>query len=227
MLTGLWHRAIVGSNDKHPQINPMNARNHIIYEFVMSGDIDKSYRPTRIQFSVSKAQTNGQTASFFFFKSISVHTGGEGIEELQAYLDEQAHKAKRNSSFGYFRLSIDRAFLIKGAGLVVTGTITSGSVKVGDTLNLVPRNINVRIRSLYVHDKQCEQAIAGQRCALNISGNLGKDEIERGDWLVDTRSAFTTMRFDGRVSILADAVISLKHMAPVRFFTKYVLPWST
>ena len=146
------------------------------------------------------------------------NTSGEGIEELQAYLDQQAREAERNSSPGYFRLSIDRAFLIKGAGLVVTGTITSGSVKVGDALKLVPQNINVRIRSLQVQDKQCEQASAGQRCALNIKGNLGKDEIERGDWLVDIRSAFTTLRFDGRVSMLADAEISLKHMAPIKLY---------
>ncbi|MCR9258319.1 MAG: selenocysteine-specific translation elongation factor [Pseudomonadaceae bacterium] len=81
-----------------------------------------------------------------------------------------------------FRMAIDRAFSIKGAGLVVTGTVHSGVVSADDTLFHFPSGDTVRVRSIRAQDQDAEQAIAGDRCALNISG-LNVQDVARGHWL--------------------------------------------
>lgn len=142
----------------------------------------------------------------------------KGIPELASYLKNEANKQPAKSTSGHFRLSIDRAFLIKGSGLVVTGTIASGSVRVGDSLMLLPANVSVRVRALQVQEEERQQASSGQRCALNISGDIEKEEIERGDWLVESGISQTTSRFDARVSLLQNAPFALKHMSPIKLY---------
>jgi selenocysteine-specific elongation factor len=83
-----------------------------------------------------------------------------------------------------FRLAIDRAFTVKGAGLVVTGTALSGEVNVGDTLWLTGVDKPMRVRGLHAQNQPVEQAWAGQRIALNIAGDAQKEELNRGDWLL-------------------------------------------
>jgi selenocysteine-specific elongation factor len=79
-------------------------------------------------------------------------------------------------------LHVDRAFTIRGAGTVVTGTLWSGSIARGDTLVLLPADRRVRVRGVQVHDQPVEQAAAGQRVAVNLIG-VGVGEVERGDVL--------------------------------------------
>ena len=81
-------------------------------------------------------------------------------------------------------LHIDRAFTIHGAGTVVTGTLWSGSLAPGDTLDLLPARRSVRVRSLQVHDEPAERAYAGQRVAVNLAGIALRD-VARGDALAD------------------------------------------
>ncbi|MEL0153043.1 MAG: hypothetical protein VW779_07450, partial [Halieaceae bacterium] len=64
-----------------------------------------------------------------------------------------------------FRLSIDRRFHVKGAGVVVAGTASAGRVCIGDTLRLLPRGVDVRVKEVRANDVQDETAIAGQRVA--------------------------------------------------------------
>jgi selenocysteine-specific elongation factor len=142
----------------------------------------------------------------------------KGIAELAKHLELEENKPIEKSSSGYFRLSIDRAFLIKGSGLVVTGTVASGTVKVGDSLMLIPQNTPLRIRSIQIQEQKAEQAFCGQRCALNISGDIEKDDIERGDWLLDSNIAQSTTRFDSRITLLKHASFSLKHMSPIKLY---------
>ena len=97
---------------------------------------------------------------------------GDGVAALQSHLLSCAEQTTARSSTGYFRLSIDRAFTARGAGLVVTGTASSGSVRVGDSLTLLPKGTELRVRSIRAHDEPVESACAGQRVALNISGKL-------------------------------------------------------
>jgi selenocysteine-specific elongation factor len=143
---------------------------------------------------------------------------GDGISELDLYLAEEAKRKSSKIASGYFRLSIDRAFLIKGSGLVVTGTVAGGSVQVGETVTLLPQNIPIRIRSIQIQEQQSPKAEFGQRCALDISGDVEKDDIERGDWLVATQATQSTTRFDAKVSLLNHASFTLKHMSPVKLY---------
>ena len=142
----------------------------------------------------------------------------KGISALGLYLESEARQLPAKSTSGHFRLSIDRAFLMKGSGLIVTGTVASGTVQQGDTLILLPQNVSVRLRSLQAQEEEKSRAFSGQRCALNISGGVEKDDIERGDWLVAPEINHTTMRFDARISLLRHASFALKHMSPIKLY---------
>lgn len=109
-------------------------------------------------------------------------TQGTGIDALRdhlLHLPERPHPEHQR-----FRLAIDRAFTVKGAGLVVTGTALSGDVKVGDTLWLTGVDKPMRVRGLHAQNQATEQAHGGQRIALNIVGDAQKEELSRGDWLL-------------------------------------------
>lgn len=143
---------------------------------------------------------------------------GKGIEELASFLETESDRYTVRSRRGYFRLSIDRAFNIKGSGLVVTGTIISGRVSSGDSLQLLPHEKSVRIRSLQTQEKQVDQAFAGQRCALDITGDINRADIERGDWLLDPQFKVLTTRFDAELDVLPRLPFSIKHMTPVKLY---------
>jgi selenocysteine-specific elongation factor len=144
------------------------------------------------------------------------NTSGEGMADLLAWLEDRARSSAAREARGQFRLSIDRAFNLKGAGLVVTGTATAGTVAVGDSLKLQPRDVKLRVRSIHVQDEEASVAVAGQRCALNVVGDVEKDGIQRGDWLVDVKSGPVTRRIDARVNLLASAPFPLKHLSPLK-----------
>ncbi|NIY48872.1 selenocysteine-specific translation elongation factor [Cedecea colo] len=113
---------------------------------------------------------------------VTAATAGTGIAELREHLQqipERAHPRQHR-----FRLAIDRAFTVKGAGLVVTGTALSGEVKVGDTLWLTGADKPMRVRGLHAQNQPMDAAFAGQRIALNVSGDAEKADISRGDWLL-------------------------------------------
>jgi len=106
----------------------------------------------------------------------------QGIDALRAHLLQLGER--QHVEHQRFRLAIDRAFTVKGAGLVVTGTALSGEVSVGDTLWLTGANTPMRVRGLHAQNQPVEQARAGQRIALNISGDAQKEQLNRGDWLL-------------------------------------------
>ncbi|WP_318374235.1 selenocysteine-specific translation elongation factor [Enterobacter sp.] len=113
---------------------------------------------------------------------ITAATAQRGIDELREHLlhlPEREHVQHQR-----FRLAIDRAFTVKGAGLVVTGTALSGEVRTGDTLWLTGINKPMRVRGLHAQNQPVDHAMAGQRIALNISGDAEKESITRGDWLL-------------------------------------------
>ncbi|WP_446030460.1 selenocysteine-specific translation elongation factor [Lelliottia amnigena] len=113
---------------------------------------------------------------------VTVATEGRGIDELRAHLQQLSSREQTRDH--RFRLAIDRAFTVKGAGLVVTGTALSGEVKVGDSLWLTGVNKPMRVRGLHAQNQPSEQAHAGQRIALNIAGDAEKEQLNRGDWLL-------------------------------------------
>ena len=113
---------------------------------------------------------------------VTVATEGRGIGELRHHLQQLL--SRDHASHHRFRLAIDRAFTVKGAGLVVTGTALSGEVKVGDSLWLTGVNKPMRVRGLHAQNQPAEHAHAGQRIALNIAGDAEKEQLNRGDWLL-------------------------------------------
>jgi len=146
---------------------------------------------------------------------VSAHTGA-GIDALRAHLHAAARSIPRRSDRGRFRLAIDRCFTLTGAGTVVTGTVHSGRVRVGDRLLLSPSGIEVRVRSLHAQNQPAETGMAGQRCALNLVGSdLEKRDIRRGDWVVDPVLHLPTQRLDARLRVLPNAPRPLRHWTPV------------
>ena len=145
-----------------------------------------------------------------------------GINALTAFLDQQAKTLKPRGCDGLFRLSIDRAFTLKGSGLVVTGTVTSGAVSVGETVRLSSTASNfetsVRIRSIHTQNEQAEVGRAGQRCAFNIVGDVDKQAISRGDYLSAVGCIEPSFRFDARIQIAADVHVAIKHMMPIKVY---------
>ncbi|MTH45499.1 selenocysteine-specific translation elongation factor [Intestinirhabdus alba] len=113
---------------------------------------------------------------------ITAASEGRGVEALRDHLRQLP--ARERAGNQRFRLAIDRAFTVKGAGLVVTGTALSGEVRVGDTLWLTGVNKPMRVRGLHAQNQATERAQAGQRIALNIVGDAEKEQLNRGDWLL-------------------------------------------
>ena len=141
---------------------------------------------------------------------------GSGVDRLKAHLDAKAGEIERRPADGHFRLAVDRAFTVVGAGLVVTGTAFSGGVAVGDQLVLSPRRIPVRVRGLHAQDRKAESGRAGERLALNIVGqSLGKDDVARGDWVVAEAAHLPARRIDAIVRILDDETRPVAHWTPV------------
>ena len=98
------------------------------------------------------------------------------------------------------RLPVDRAFSIKGFGTVVTGTLISGQLAVGDQVEVLPAGIKTRVRNVQVHGHDTERAAAGQRTAINLQG-LNVEQVERGSVLAPAGSLRATSMVDAGSSI--------------------------
>jgi selenocysteine-specific elongation factor len=111
-------------------------------------------------------------------------TTGAGLDELRGALGDAADKVEERSADGPTRLFVDRVFTLRGIGTVVTGTLWSGSVGEGDVLRAEPAGLEVRVRSVQVHDHPVERAEAGQRVAAALPG-IERGRLARGDALVE------------------------------------------
>jgi len=140
----------------------------------------------------------------------------EGIPELKEALLELAarHETTVDAS-APVRLPIDRAFHLRGLGVVVTGTLASGIVRPGDVLDLLPAGSAVRVRSVQVHGTAREQAWAGERTSLQVAGAT-LEELARGAQLVTPESLASTVRLCGRFRLLPDAPEPLHGSVPIR-----------
>ena len=142
---------------------------------------------------------------------------GEGIEVLQSWLDQRLEVHKVKVPQGYFRLSIDRSFNLKGIGLVVTGTVMAGEISEGDTVRLLPQEIDLRIRGLHVQDEPATHAESGARCALNLSGDIEKTHINKGDWLVGQGAEGASNTFIAKVQFL-ETPVKRRHGMPFKLY---------
>ena len=142
-------------------------------------------------------------------------TLGTGIESLRTTLAGAARTLERESQAGRgLRFAIDRVFSVAGSGTVATGTVFNGSVAVGDRLLLTPAGTEVRVRGIHKDGKAANQASAGERCGLNLSG-IELTDAARGDWVVAPALHAPTQRLDVQVRLLASESRPLKHWTPV------------
>ncbi|ANC05424.1 translation elongation factor [Pseudomonas putida] len=141
---------------------------------------------------------------------------GEGVEVLRQALVEARTQVLRRGSQGGFRLAIDRAFAVSGAGVVVTGTALAGQVSAGDTLLLGKAGKAVRVRGLHAQNQAALVAEAGQRVALNISAErLAVEHVHRGDWLVPEWLHAPSSRIDIELALLPGETRTFEHFSAV------------
>lgn len=129
---------------------------------------------------------------------------GEGIPELLEAVERLCDRLPERSSNGICRLAVDRVFTMSGFGTVVTGTLWSGSIRQGDTLELLPACRQVRVRSLQVHGEKRDEVFQGERVAVNLTG-VEKNLVVRGSWLAAEGKLVNSQRMDIRLELLPEA----------------------
>jgi selenocysteine-specific elongation factor len=140
---------------------------------------------------------------------------GQGLDELLEALRRAAQNAPSRDSARPFRLPIDRAFVIKGFGTVVTGTLISGTLEKETEVEIYPTSRVARIRGVQAHGKSATNAAAGQRTAVNLAA-VETSDLARGMVLAPPGRFRPTARFDARLHLLKSAR-PLKNRAPVHF----------
>lgn len=147
---------------------------------------------------------------------VSTQTG-RGIDDLRARLAASAKHVSKRSADGRFRLAVDRVFTLQGIGVVVTGTVLSGSVRVDDHVLISPSGLPARVRSLHAQNRPAEIGRAGDRCALNLAGEgVTKESIHRGDVVLDPDLHAPTDRIDARLRLLPGETKPIKQRLTVR-----------
>jgi len=143
-------------------------------------------------------------------------TTGAGLDELRTELVRLAGEVPGKDPDGLLRLPLDRAFIMKGFGTVVTGTLVGGRLRLGDDVLLLPSGVQAKARGLQVHGAAVEEAVAGQRTAVNLGG-LSRADVERGEVLVHPGTLEATSLVDGFVRQLAVCKKPLRQRARVLF----------
>lgn len=144
------------------------------------------------------------------------NTTGEGLDTLVALLDQRAQEVQEKSAQGPFRLPIDRVFTIPGFGTVVTGTLWSGRIRLGDTVEIQPTGLTSRVRGLQSHGQKVEEAVAGSRTAVNLSG-IEVSQIQRGEVLAPPGLLTPSYILDAHLYLLPRLEHPLKNRTRIRF----------
>lgn len=141
---------------------------------------------------------------------------GQGIPQLASTLDHLSQEIEGRPADGLFRLPIDRVFTMKGFGTIVTGTMISGSLSLGETVQILPSGMEGKVRNLQVYNRSVERAVAGERTAVNLQG-IETSAIERGDVLIRPNTLRPTQLIEAYLEYLPDAPRPLKHRTKARF----------
>src|SRR5262245_4290203 len=134
---------------------------------------------------------------------VSARTG-QGLPELKAALARLAGEAAPRAGGGLLRLPVDRSFTLRGFGTVVTGTLVSGALALGDEVELLPSERRARVRGLQVHGAAVERVEAGNRAAVNLSG-VDVNDVERGHVLARPGTLRATSMVDVELALLPSA----------------------
>ena len=140
-----------------------------------------------------------------------------GLDVLLQSLTQLLETKPARPDLGRPRLPVDRVFSMSGFGTVVTGTLSDGTLSVGDEVQILPSGQAGRVRGLQTHKKKEEQAAPGSRTAVNISG-VNTEEVRRGEVIVRPNQYQPTRRIDARLRLLKDVSSPLKHGSEVKVF---------
>jgi len=140
---------------------------------------------------------------------------GVGCDLLASELDRLLDGLEARDSLAPFTMPIDRAFIMRGFGTVVTGSVARGTVHEGDEVDVLPRGISARVRSVQVHNRKAGSAHAGQRAALNLQG-VPREQVDRGDIVCAPGSLAATSMLDVELRVLPSAPGPVKHWDRVR-----------
>ncbi|NVL91303.1 MAG: selenocysteine-specific translation elongation factor [Desulfobacterales bacterium] len=143
---------------------------------------------------------------------------GQGFPELLETLETLCKAVPERTPGGLFRLPVDRVFTMKGFGTVVTGSLVSGKVRVGETVMIYPSGIQSKVRGLQVHGRAADQATAGIRTAINFQG-VDRDAISRGDVVGGVNTLKPSYMVDALLAYLSSNEKPLKNRTKVRFHT--------
>jgi len=145
-------------------------------------------------------------------------TTGQGIPELVQALETLSASIPERSSTNLFRLPVDRVFTMKGFGTVITGTLISGMIRVGDPVMIYPSGVTSKVRGIQVHNASVEHAVSGMRTAINFQG-LEKASINRGDVLSSPNALTSSFMVDVRLHFLKSNKKPVKNRTRIRFHT--------
>lgn len=140
---------------------------------------------------------------------------GEGLDDLKNAIQDLIACSEPRIDTGVFRMPIDRHFIIKGFGTVVAGTILSGSVQIGDLLEILPQKSRVKVRGIEVHNQKVDRAVIGYRAAINLAG-VEKEAVDRGQVLAQIGYFEPSWFVNGSLSLLPSAAKPLKTFTRVR-----------
>ena len=141
----------------------------------------------------------------------------KGIDVLLDTIDKKTNDIEAKNIEKNARLNVDRSFQVKGFGTVVTGTLTEGSISVGDELVIYPKEVKAKVRNIQVHSKDVETAYAGQRTAINLA-NIKFDDVKRGDTLATAGSLTKTYMLDTEIKLINDERSNLELWDRVRVY---------
>ena len=141
---------------------------------------------------------------------------GEGLDVLRGEIAARLAAPAGPTPPGYFRMPVDRAFVMRGHGVVVTGTAIAGTVSEGDPVRVLPGGESARVRSLESHGVAVRSAGHGQRVAMNLVG-IEREDLGRGHVVCDERLERVTDRLDARIEIRPAARRPLPSHSRVRF----------
>lgn len=126
----------------------------------------------------------------------------ESYNTLKNLLKDELKKIDLEERERYFRMDIDRVFSVKGFGCVVTGTVKSGKISIGDTLTIYPQNKMVKVKGLESHGEKKDSIGTGNRCAINLAG-IESSEIKRGD--IIGKSLLTGDKIECKLTLLENS----------------------
>jgi len=141
----------------------------------------------------------------------------ENLHELVQQIAKIANDVTPKSANGILRLPIDRVFTMKGFGTVITGTLLSGTISTEQEVAILPKGIKTKVRGIQSHNLAVQRSVAGQRTAVNLQG-VEKDELARGDTIVNAGYLSPTKTLDAKLALLKQAPRGLRSGSRIRFY---------